>query len=134
MDVLIDTNIILDFILVRQPQYSSAKAIFKLIADQEIAGYTQASNITDIYYLTRRQRNDSTARMAVRALLDTFQVIAVDANDCEQALSLPMADFEDALIVACADKMSLDYIITNDNKFLSINLAPTISADDFLKL
>ena len=45
-----------------------------------------------------------------------------------------MKDFEDALVVACAEKSDLNYIITNDKGFLSSSdlSVSVISPADFL--
>lgn len=58
----------------------------------------------------------------------------MDGDDCEKALELPMGDFEDALVVVCAEKANLNYIVTNDKGFLSsLDLSvSTISPADFL--
>jgi predicted nucleic acid-binding protein len=134
MRILIDTNVILDFILDRQPHQANAAAIFDLIAGETIEAYTTASSITDIYYLIRKYRDDLTTRAAIRTLLETFHIIAVDMDDCQKALNLPIPDFEDALVIACADKTRLDYIVTNDSQFLKLTLANAVKPEDFLKI
>jgi predicted nucleic acid-binding protein len=53
--VLIDTNIILDTALNRQPFCLEAGTIFQCIEDKKIRGYISASAVTDIFYLLRKQ-------------------------------------------------------------------------------
>lgn len=131
---MIDTNIILDVLLKRKPQYEEAAAIFNMIADQSIIGYTTASCITDIFYLVAKHRDNNTARDAIKIILSSFEIIAVDVDDCWNAVNAILPDFEDSLVMVCADKMSLDYIVTNDKKFLKIFTVPIISSRDFLSL
>ena len=46
---------------------------------------------------------------------------------------MPIDDFEDALVVVCAESANLDYIITNDKTFLDLDLTvPSIDPADFL--
>ena len=46
MRALIDTNVLLDFLLGREPYFSNADEIIKLCADQKIQGFMAAQSIT----------------------------------------------------------------------------------------
>jgi predicted nucleic acid-binding protein len=134
MNVMLDTNVILDDFLNRFPQAEAAKKISQLVINSQINGYVTANSITDIYYIACKHRNENIARIIIRNLLVTLTVVSVDGQDCLNALDLPLGDFEDAIVVACADKAALSYIITNDTRFLhEMNLSvPSISPIDFL--
>jgi len=119
MNVLIDTNVILDDILDRAPLAEAARKISQLATVDMIQGYITANSLTDIFYIVSKNRNEATARKIIRNLLLVFSVVSVDGDDCQDAIDLPMSDFEDALVVVCAEKANLDYIITNDRDFLS---------------
>ena len=54
MRVLIDTNIILDYALIRQPFYDLADCIFVLIEQGQIEGCVSASTFTDLFYILRK--------------------------------------------------------------------------------
>jgi predicted nucleic acid-binding protein len=56
--------------------------------------------------------------------------------DCAKAFDLPIEDYEDALIVACASKANIEYIISSDTSFLKLEtpLARVITVKDFLKM
>ena len=49
MKVLIDTNVIIDAHIGRQPYYSNADKIIKLFADKKVNGYMAAHSIPDIF-------------------------------------------------------------------------------------
>jgi predicted nucleic acid-binding protein len=131
---MLDTNVILDDILNRAPNTKAARSISQLVIDNQLSGYITANSITDIYYIVSKKRDENIAREVIRNLLVTYKVVAVEGQDCLNALDLPLSDFEDTLIVACADKASLSYIITNDMNFLhEIDLrVPSASPADFL--
>lgn len=135
MKVLVDTNVILDFFLSREPHVAEARKLFEMVYREEIEAFTTASSITDIYYITAKRLGDNSAREAVRQLLNILGVVAVDGNDCANALELPIADFEDALVTVCASKEDIDYIITNDREFSQVDskLATVVSSHDFIK-
>ena len=134
MNALIDTNVILDDILDRVPSAETARKISQLATDDLINCYLTANCITDIFYIVSKSRDDATARKTIRNLLLVFSVVSVDGDDCQNAIDLPMRDFEDALVVVCAEKANLDYIVTNDQGFLgNADLSvPAISPSEFL--
>jgi len=131
---MIDTNVILDDILVRAPNAQSARKISRLVENGSINAYVTANSITDIYYIVSKYKNDEIARKVIRNLLTTYNVIGIDGQDCLSALDLPLSDFEDSIVVVCAEKAALDYIVTNDTEFLSTMglRVPAISPDGFL--
>jgi len=57
-------------------------------------------------------------------------------GECAVALSLPITDFEDALVAVCAGKGKADYIITNDKDFLENTFISTkiASSKKFISL
>jgi predicted nucleic acid-binding protein len=72
--VLVDTNIVLDFLLQREPFSQDAKLLFQAIDVGEIVGYVTATTLTDIFYISRRHtRNIEKARQAVLGHLEKFK-------------------------------------------------------------
>ena len=136
MNVMIDTNVVLDDILNRAPGAENARKITLLVADEHINGHLTANCIADIFYVISKHRDEAIARKAIKNLLLLFTVVGVDGRDCQKAIDAPMRDFEDALAVACAEKEGLDYIVTNDKDFLTQTglVVSAISPADFLSL
>lgn len=54
MRVLVDTNIVLNVILEREPFVESATDLFNLIEKGKIQGYIAATTITNIFYIVRK--------------------------------------------------------------------------------
>ena len=133
MNVIIDTNVILDDVLNRIPNAYDARKITELVTDNKVIGHISANSITDIYYVTDKRHGSDVARDVIKGLLQSFSIVAVDGEACLAALDKPLDDFEDALVVVCAEKANLDYIVTNDKEFLALDLPVTpISPADFL--
>jgi len=131
MKILLDTNVIVDNLAVREPFNKNANAIFNLIIEEHITGFVNTSSITDIYYILSKTFSDTENRAKIRVILNLLQAIEVTKGDCFNALDSLMPDFEDALVAVCADKVNIDYIVTRDEEFLKIPNA--ISPSDFLK-
>ena len=120
MTILLDTNIIMDALQERSPFDVEAKEILKRAqGSKEFTCLFTANAATDIFYLYSKARDVKSARAAMDFLLANYGVVSVTHEDCKAAMLLPIEDFEDALVVACAQKAGVDFIITRDDKFLS---------------
>jgi predicted nucleic acid-binding protein len=131
--VLIDTNVVLDVLLRREPWVVDAAAVWQLCSSGTITGYIGASSFTDIYYIARRQADKERARTALRLCLDTFAVCPIDRRALEMAYSLSDHDFEDNLQIACSLLNELDYIVTRNVGDFDGSAVAAITPADFLQ-
>ena len=130
--VLLDTNVLLDVLLTREPWVAQAAAILQANDDGKIDCYVTASTLTDVFYITRRLTDASRAKEAVQKCLQVFEISTVDRQSLEQALRLPGSDFEDNLQIICALRDNLDVIVTRDNAGFQGALISVLSPEDFL--
>ncbi len=114
MRVLIDTNVVLDFLQEREPFVENAAKLFERIDNGEIEGFISATTITNIYYIVRRSAGRVVAQDAIRQLLSDLNICAVNLEILKQALALNFNDFEDAVQYACAVVQKVDAIVTRD--------------------
>jgi len=112
--VLLDTNIVLDALLNRQPWNAQARAIWQAHLDNQIAAYITATAVTDVFYVARRHAGLDQAWHAIRACLDQLYLIAVGGTELQAAANLGGCDFEDGLQIACAAAAKIDVIVTRD--------------------
>jgi predicted nucleic acid-binding protein len=54
MKILIDTNVVLDFLLQREPFFQDTERLFQAVGNGEVVGYVTATTLTDIFYIARR--------------------------------------------------------------------------------
>jgi predicted nucleic acid-binding protein len=128
MTVLIDTNVILDYVLKREPFAQDALACLERLIIGKAKIWLTSSTITDIYYVTRRALHDSEeAKAVVAKLLNAFQIAGVDKADCLNALNNGISDYEDALVSVCAKKIKAEYIITRNTKDFEKSAVPAIA-------
>ena len=133
MTILLDTNVIMDALQERQPFDVEAKEILLRAQNGEFSCYFTANAATDVFYLYRKARDLKSARQVLDFLLATYKVASVTHEDCVNATSIPIEDFEDALVSACAEKAGADYIISRDDKYLRDNSpVKVITPKDFL--
>ena len=114
MRLLIDTNVVLDFLQERESFVANAARLFERIDTGEIEGFIAATTITNIYYIVRRAAGRVVAQDAITQILSDLNLCAVDLDVLEQALALNFQDFEDAVQDACAIVHKVDAIVTRD--------------------
>ena len=71
--VLIDTNIILDFLLHRSPFYEDANQIMTLCAKKQIDGYVAFHSISDLYYILRKYTTEEQRRLLLHNLCNILK-------------------------------------------------------------
>ena len=134
MIALLDTNIIMDALQERQPFDIEAKEILKRSqGGREFTSLFTANAAADIFYLYSKARDMKSAKSALDFLLSSYGVVTISQEDCKAALALTIEDFEDALVVICAQRANADFIITRDDKFLTaISPIKLITPKDFI--
>lgn len=134
MRVLLDTNIILDYLLEREPFLQNAETLFEKIDSEKVVGYVTATTLTDIFYIARKQTQSiELARQAVSTTLTVMIVCSVNRTILESAFASDLADFEDAVQISCAVSQNLDAIVTRDIQGFSNSPIPTLSVHQLLK-
>ena len=134
MRVLVDTNIILDDFLEREPFVEDAAALMEAIESERIVGYVTATTLTNIFYIARRQtRSIELARQAVSETLTLMEVCLVDHAILEAAFPSNLRDFEDAVHLACAMASRLDAIITRNAQDFAGATLPILSTRELLE-
>ncbi len=101
MRVLIDTNIVLDFLLQREPFFQDAELLFQEIDAGQVVGYVTATTLTDIFYISRRHtRSVEQARQAISETLTAMVICPVNRAVLESAFNsglFGIRDFSDAI-------------------------------------
>jgi predicted nucleic acid-binding protein len=135
LNVLIDTNVILDALLMRDVHYQSASKILALSENRTIRGYVSASAITDIFYIIQKEVKDKTiATELIRTLLKTVYVASVTDINIFDALDLGWDDFEDSVQYIVSKTIEAEYIITRNLRDYSDSTIEVITPADFLNI
>ena len=115
MKLLIDTNVVLDVLLRREPFSKTAAEVLNLTQRDEVREYVSASAITDIYYIANKQMKDRDAvRDLLKRLLMVVSVVAVSEREIQNALNLAWGDFEDSVQYSVALLNEMDGIVTRN--------------------
>jgi predicted nucleic acid-binding protein len=132
--VLIDTNIVLDFLLQREPFSQEAELLFQAIDAGEVVSYVTATTLTDIFYISRRHtRSIEQARQAVSETLIAMMICPIDRAVLESAFNSGLADFEDAIQIFGAVAQGLEAIVTRDAQGFLSSPIPVLSIQELLQ-
>lgn len=136
--VYLDTDVILDFILRRDPFFLDAAKVFQAGMTGMVALMASAGSLKDVFYFARkpvgeeRTGSEKRGREAIRILLQIVEVCALDRSMWEDALVSPVKDTEDALQVACAVRNQADFLVTRNQKHYAGAGHPQIILPDIL--
>ncbi|MEN8662296.1 MAG: type II toxin-antitoxin system VapC family toxin [Lentimonas sp.] len=108
MKILIDTDVLLDVALKRMPHVTESAAVLRWVEAGNHAAIAWHS-ISNCAYLLK-----GNGRAFLSLLLGMVEVAEVATKDAHYALDLPMADLEDAMQVAAAQKFGAKYVITRN--------------------
>ncbi|MBD5465010.1 MAG: PIN domain-containing protein [Lachnospiraceae bacterium] len=135
MRVLIDTNVIIDALISREPWKESAEKIFIMAANHVIDMHITASSATDIYYLARKYLHSAEhAKQVMGKLYSFIGILAVSGDECVDALASAVSDYEDAVVERVSVKADIDYIITRNVKDYQQGMIKAVLPDDFIAL
>lgn len=135
MNILIDTNVVIDALTSREPWNEYAEKIFIMAANNIIDMNITASSATDIYYLVRKYlHNTETAKQIMGKLYSLAGILDVTESDCMEALASPISDYEDAVIEQMARRSGVDYIVTRNQKDYKEGVMKVILPEEFIKL
>jgi predicted nucleic acid-binding protein len=117
MRVLVDTNVLIDFIAQRFPFCTSAEQIVYACGNGKIEGYIAAHSISNLFYILRKQYTVEERRQVLKDMCTLFTVVEIDSKKIVEALGdNGFDDLEDCLQEKCAVAVEADYIITRNIK------------------
>lgn len=135
MKILVDTNIILDVLLKREPHNKAAQVIMKKCADREITGYLAAHSIPNIFFVLRKEYSQEERRKFVRNLCEIFRISDLNAEKIILAIdNEQFSDFEDCLQEECAAAETVDYIVTRNLSDFTQSRVQVIEPEEFVRL
>ncbi len=114
MRVLLDTNVVLDLLLDRDPWTVTAAKLFSRVEAGTLDGYLGATTITTIYYLAAKTVGSTTAREEIRKLLALCAVAPVNRPVLEAAFELDFANFEDSVLHEAGRQVGVEAVVTRD--------------------
>ncbi len=135
MKILIDTNVILDWIMVREPNAGNAKKIMEQCLFRTIQGYITSHTITDIFYILRKDFSIEKRKQLLGLLCSELEIIPENSETILKTLRhTEWKDIEDGLQMQCAKEANVDYIVTQNLKDFSTSEIKAVNEEFFCKI
>lgn len=133
--ILVDTNILLDYLLEREHYGDMARTILKLCQKKKLFGCIAAHSVTNIFYILRKDFSIEERRGILLNICKIFRVEGIDIQKLQSALvNEEFNDFEDCLQAECAKSFQADYIVTRNLEDFKNSDIPCIGPEEMCKI
>ena len=152
--VMLDTNVVVDYLMGREPGCSDCARLIAMYSACELSLYVSTLTLKDAYYLVstqlKRMERQASGRLGdgmahaanevawtcVRQLIDNVLVLPTGRAESLQALVLrPVhGDFEDDLVVATALGADIDILVSNDTELVKHAPIACLTSSDAISL
>ena len=133
--VLIDTNIILDYILNREFYGEFAGKIISACEKGMISGCIAAQSVPNIFYILRKAYTVEERREILQAICEMFDIEGIDENKIQNALkNESFRDFEDCLQMECAKDYAANYIVTRNITDFANSVIPCLTPEAMCRM
>ncbi len=133
MRILVDTNILIDWVSHRD-NYQNAREIVYLCANREIEGCIAAHSVTNMFYILRRNLGLAERKTLFDTISRIFAIMPVDEQKLRAAVNnADFKDFEDCLQMECAKEFGAEYIVTRNVSDFENSSINAVEPQDFLE-
>lgn len=135
MKILVDSNVILDVLLMREDVLSDSYRVIKLCSDNKVEGYAAAHTVTTLFYILRKEFTQVERREMLFDLFTLLEIVSVNDEKIFSALfKFEFQDFEDCVQDECAAEVGADFIVTRNVKDFEGGKVPAVTPEDFLQI
>lgn len=132
MIALVDTNVVLDVMLGREPHFAASCEVFVAVETGRCRGLLCTTTITTIHYISERRIGNRASLERIAELMSIFGVAAVNQAVLGSALVRDMPDFEDAVIHEAALQAGGKCIVTRNVDDFAAAEIPVYSPEQFI--
>ena len=114
LQLLLDTNILLDALLQREPFVEGWKTLLVMQEFGDADLWVSAKSFTDVFYVASQRMDSHALQGAFIARLERLHACSITEDDIQAAARAQWDDFEDCLVARAAEKVKADFIVTRD--------------------
>lgn len=135
MEVLIDTNVILDWFCKREKFYSESKAVLYRCWFGNIKSFITVHSLCDLLYIIGSKADLSEKKKLIGFLLNRSEIIEENNLAVKAFVENELFDdLEDCLQIQCAENLQLNYIITRNVSDFENSTVKAVTPEEFLEL
>ena len=134
INLFIDTDVIIDFLIDRKPYSREAAIIFTLIDEKKLKGYISSLTFSNLYYVLHKVEPHKKVISKLDSLSKLLTVLKVDDHMIRNAIDSGFPDFEDSIqYFSALDCKKIEVIITRNTKDYKYSSLPVMTPGDYLK-
>jgi len=123
----LDTNVVMDYLLKREPFDLLAKQLIAAAADGRAQVLVSSLTFTTAHYLARKTLGNAGAVEALTTLFQKVEVTNVCGSEIDQALQSGRPDFEDAVQFYAALAAGTEALVTRDPEGFPASPVPVLN-------
>lgn len=126
--ILIDTDVLLDVALKREPHAGASVAVLRWAEQEAGSGHLAWHSLANTAYVLKGD-----TRRFLLELLEFLEVVETSTEAAQRALKLPRGNVDDALQAAAAIACGAEYIVTRNVRDYSRSPVRAISPTEFMR-
>ena len=130
--MLLDTDVLIDVALDRRPHSTASSELLDRVERGARRAFVAWHTLSNLYYLVTPTRGDADTRDFIAELVRFVAVAPADTAALRYAVSLPMADFEDAMQVAAARACGAGHVVTRNVRDFARSPIPALTPREAL--
>ena len=130
--MLLDTDVLIDVALDRRPHSTASSELLDRVERGARRTFVAWHTLSNLYYLVTPTRGDADTRDFIAELVRFVAVAPADTAALRYAVSLPMADFEDAMQVAAARACGARHVVTRNVRDFARSPIPALTPQEAL--
>lgn len=132
MNLLLDTNVFIDYLGRKEPYFPAAKKIVIAALFGDVTLWVPSQSVVDAFYVLSHYVNNAQLQAAIVKALERITPVDLTGSQITRAATLGWDDLEDCLIALAAEKIGADFLITRDAKGFTRSMVPTLSPNEWL--
>lgn len=132
MKLLLDTNILIDFLGRKPPFFEDAERIVAAGYFEDAQLWASTQSFKDAFYVLSHYADTHRVQAAMGAMLEIVNPVDLTGADIKTAIQLSWDDLEDCLIAMSAQKAGADFLLTRDTKGFGRSMVPAKTPAEWL--
>lgn len=134
MNLLLDTNVVIDYLGRKEPFFELAQQVVAAGFFGDATLWMPAQSAADAFYVLNHYLDSARVQSLLARLFEVVKPVALSAEELFDATRLQWDDYEDCLVMLAALKAHADYLITRDKKGFTRSAVPALTPQEWLAL
>lgn len=135
MNLLIDTNVLVDVLQKRDPHFYYSSLIWKICETGKAKGFVSSLSIANLLYVLKKHIPNEKIGFLLDKLSVIFRIVPLSYDELHKAAELSWNDYEDAVQFVTAQTNDVTHIITrNKTNYTETGKIRVVTPEEFIWL